>query len=1290
MIATISEFDPSLDDWDYYVDRFQNFATINGIDEGNYVTLLLSIIGRVGHRTITDLVMPSKPNDYTWDQLLPILADHWKPKTLKIVERVKFARIFQAEGENIADFANRLRSAAQRCEFGKFLDEALRDKLVSGLHPTYSPVQDALLTANHSFQEALAIAKCKETALQERIHIRNANPVEHVHQVQESNKFICLRCGSPDHRPSECKHQNTKCSKCQKVGHLARVCLKGRRLENPRRVHRIQATTLDTTEYDRSVIDLPYSRPFFCSVAINGVTIRGEIDSGAAVSILSYKDYSKIGGTLHQTTEELHSYTGNKIRLAGMLFTQVTTGKGPVKLKLFVAQEDLTTIFGRDWLAHLLDEWPPKVASVKTSKENILEEFGTLFDDTLGKINDFQAVLLIEDNSKPIFVRPRPVSFFKKGKIEEELDRLVTQGIIEPITYSEWAAPIVAPLKKNGNIRICADFSVTINPVLKAETYPIPRIEDLFATLSGGKTFTVLDIKDAYLQVEIAEECRNLLTINTHKGLFRYQRLPFGLTSAPAIWQKRMDTLLSGCKMTACYLDDIIVTGHTEEEHTRNLREVLQRLLGAGIRLGREKCNFYQGSVTYCGHTISKDGLKKTKQLVEAVLAAPVPKSPNEVRAFCGLAGYYRDFIPNLSSIQKPLMDLTLKDATWNWSSDQEKAFKAIKDIIVKDVTLVHFDPKQKITLSTDASGCGIGAILSHIMEDGAERPISFASRILKDAERNYSTIEKEALAVRWGVDKFKNYLEGRHFTIYTDHKPLITLLNPLKGIPTKTSPRIQKWTIYLQGFHFDIRYRPGSQNQHADALSRLPLPDTATSEEKNTCSYKGLHINTVRQLDVTSTTVQQATLEDPILQTLITYIIEETPVRLWVPELHAYKGSVGEYSIDQGCIFRGERMVIPSSLRRGILKILHRGHLGIVKTKSIARGVVWWPNIDSDIEKTVSECLHCGQIKPTAPPQRQIPHEPAKTPMERVHIDYAGPFHTRNYLIIVDAYSKWPEIYEVRDTSTLTTIRSLKDMFGRFGIPETIMSDNGPQFTALQFKKFCIEYGIKHKRSAPYHPQSNGLAERFVRTFKNVIGKVPVTDVDARIQEFLLWYRCAEHTTTKKSPSELMLGRIPRNSVTALVNREGKQTTYNHRGKFQKGEVIIFRNYSNPFVPWTRGTIQDALGKNMYRVRTAEGEEHRRHQDQIRRSHLTDDLNSNTNALSAFDDSIPIIQQDHASQEHEGNTRLEAENTSSDNTSDEVAGENPQPETETGAEQTLRRSTRIRRPPEPFWFWRC
>lgn len=457
--------------------------------------------------------------------------------------------------------------------------------------------------------------------------------------------------------------------------------------------------------------------------------------------------------------------------------------------------------------------------------------------------------------------------------------------------------------------------------------------------MSGGITFSVLDIKDAYLQIKINKKCRNLLTINTHKSLYQYKRLPFGLTSAPAIWQKFMDNILSKCKMTACYLDDIIITGRTEQEHTKNLLQVLQCLSKTGIKLNQDKCYFYKNSVNYCGHEISKDGLKKTNQLIEAVLEAPRPKSVTDVRAFCGLAGYYRDFIPNLSSIQKPLMDLTTKNKTWTWLEEHEKAFAQIKKLIAKDVTLTHFDLKKEIILSTDASACGLGAILSHVIQS-KEKPIAFASRVLKDAEKNYLTIEREALAVKWGVEKFKQYLEGRFFTVYTDHKPLLTLLNQKNGIPTKVSPRIQRWAIFLQGFNFKIIYKPGIHNQNADALSRLPYQSIIEEKTYDNC-YKSFQINLISSLNLNQNVIQEAMKNDKNLQTLYNSISQNLLVKNWPHEIKAYQPFANELLINNQCVYRGNRVIIPEPNKTQVLQMLHKSHLGMVKTKSLARDLI-------------------------------------------------------------------------------------------------------------------------------------------------------------------------------------------------------------------------------------------------------------------------------------------------------------------------------------------------------------
>ena len=433
---------------------------------------------------------------------------------------------------------------------------------------------------------------------------------------------------------------------------------------------------------------------------------------------------------------------------------------------------------------------------------------------------------------KPKFCKPRTVPFALKDKVEKELDRLESLKIISPVQHSKWAAPIVPVVKKNGMVRLCGDYKTTVNQAIQIESYPLPRVEDLFSDLSGGKFFTKLDMSNAYLQLPMQEQSKEYLTINTHKGLYRYNRLPFGVSSAPAIFQRTMETLLQGLSGVSVYIDDILVSGPTIKEHLQNLSQVLERLGKAGLRLNRAKCSFLQPRIEYLGHVIDAEGLHPTEDKIIAIREAPKPKSITELRSFLGIINYYSKFLPHLSTKLSPLYSLLCKQARWSWGPEQDSAFQAAKQALQEDSLLVHFDSSKDIVLACDASQYGLGAVLSHILENGEERPIAYVSRTLNSAEKKYSQLEKEGLAIVFGVTKFHNYLYGRHFQIESDHQPLSYLFNESRGIPQMASARVQRWALTLSAYHYTIKYKAGKKLGNADALSRLPHPVTVPEDK--------------------------------------------------------------------------------------------------------------------------------------------------------------------------------------------------------------------------------------------------------------------------------------------------------------------------------------------------------------------------------------------------------------------------------------------------------------------------
>ena len=363
--------------------------------------------------------------------------------------------------------------------------------------------------------------------------------------------------------------------------------------------------------------------------------------------------------------------------------------------------------------------------------QKVLDKYPEIFKNKLGTLKGTKAKIHIDPQAIPRFFKPSSIPYVLREIFEKELDRLLKEYIIEPITFFEWAAPIVLIVKDDGGIRICCDYKVTLNNLSKLESYPIPKVQDLFIALSGGKTFSKLDLSHAYPQLVLDEESRKFTTISTHKGLFHYKRLPFGFASAPAIFQQTMDSLLQGILHTCVYLDDILITGTTPDEHLHNLDLVLNQLQSAGLRLKSKNCSFMLPSVEYLGHVIDSVGLHPTQAKVKAIKEAPNPQIVAELCSFLGLINYYGKFLPNLSATLAPLYKLLKQSTHWWWKELQITAFQKAKDVLQSSSLLVHYDSTKPLRPACDASPFGIGAVISHRFEDGSEQPIGFASRTL-------------------------------------------------------------------------------------------------------------------------------------------------------------------------------------------------------------------------------------------------------------------------------------------------------------------------------------------------------------------------------------------------------------------------------------------------------------------------------------------------------------------------------------------------------------------------------
>ncbi|UYV72153.1 hypothetical protein LAZ67_9001970 [Cordylochernes scorpioides] len=794
--------------------------------------------------------------------------------------------------------------------------------------------------------------------------------------------------------------------------------------------------------------------------------------------------------------------------------------------------------------------------SPKEQKElkQVLERYGDLFSSRLGRTNLAKHRIDTED-AKPIKHKPYRVSAKERDIIKEQIDEMLTEGIIRP-SSSPWSFPVILVKKRDGKYRFCVDYR-KLNNVTVKDVYPIPRIDEVMDTLQGSTHFSAIDLRSGYWQVEVEERDKEKTAFTTAHGLYEFNVMPFGLCNAPATFERNMENMLGNLRwqICLCYLDDVIIYSPDFPTHLKRLEAVFRCFRESNLRLNDKKCRFAFEELEILGYITSKHGIKPAEHNIKAVRNFPRPKKVKEVQSFLGMCSYYRKFIKDFSKIADPLTNLIKKSVSFTWTERQEKAFQTLKTALLSPPILGHFNPNAPTYVHTDASNIGIGATLVQDI-GGEEKVISYLSRTLSKAEQNYSTTEKECLAVVWSMSKLRPYLYGRHFKIVTDHHALCWLKN-LKD-PTG---RLARWALKIQEYDFDIIHKSGKKHLDADGLSRGPLPETDWDED-----FERLFLNQITDE------------EDKFIESV-------------KKNLNGSRRSIAQnFKEEDGCLFkknpnpegRAWLLVVPENKKREIMKEYHNhmsnGHLGVARTMYRIKSKYFWPSMLKDVSEFVKTCHLCQSRKGSnqLPSGLLQPIPPANFPFERIGIDFVGPLpSTKNrkkwIIVLSDYYTRYAETRAVSEATVKEVSKFLvEDIFLRHGAPQYLISDRGSQFTSNLMKEVMKTCKIKHCFTTSYHPQTNGLTERLNRTLINMLSMYVNTD-QKNWDEILPFITHAYNTTIQEttgySPFFLMFGREPtsllddRNISVDIDKDDYDEYIKHHLDKINRTRKLVINN---------------------------------------------------------------------------------------------------------------------------------
>lgn len=1146
-------------------------------------------------------------------------AEYFAPSGNEIYETFKFNNVKQMEGESIDEFVTRVKTQASKCNFGDCCkSRTIRDRTIHGI---ISPQmrEELLKKSRLTLEEAIAICKACEKAAEHSKEMSGAGAGALESQVNAmKNEFSktpggpksnCTKCGYV-HEYRNCPAYKKKCMKCKNYGHFASMCKKSAgassKSKSRGKIKKIDKEDVDESESDSgSEISIHTLRinvinkqgkdiddPWKCQMKVNHKNIVVNIDTGAQCNVISTKALSKLPKKDIEISrvKRLITYDGGKIKVIGRVLLECVIRKKVIHLWFQVIEGNRSCVI--DGKSAIKAGLIKKVHKVGKVNEEVFQGLGCL--------SDYVYDVDIVENPEYVIHPARIVPYKIAKEVKAELQEMVKMGVIKPCREATDAVSPIVVVKRKGKLRICPDYT-DVNKNVKRQHFPLTGIDDIAARIAGSKYFTVLDCKKGFWQIRLSERTSKLCTFATPWGRFSPLRFQFGLKPGPEVYQCAMFNLFDGIDGVEVSMDDILIHAPSLEKLQELTEKVINILLKNGLRLNKSKCVFNKTSVMFLGHRLTSEGMKPDETKLEAIDLIQRPKDKKALQRFLGCVNYVGKFIKNLSSLTAQLRELVKNGVAWVWEITHENAFLALKEVLKTPPVLAFYDVNKPVTLSVDSSSYAFGAVL---LQDN--RPIAYATKALTSQQKDWPQINKEAGAIRFACRKFHNYIWGQKITVESDHKPLEAICTkPLSQAPI----RLRKILYEVKAYDITVKYVKGTEIPLADCLSRdcieLPSEDEEEEEEE-------LEVNLMTCLsDEAAVRYKLALSRDPVLIKVVKFVQKGWPSNIkQVPKcIRHFFTFRDELAFAEGLLFKGDRVVVPSEERANALKHIHAGHSGIQSSLRRARESVYWPKMSTEIHEMIERCKICERNQKSNNKEKILLKKIPELAFQIVASDLFE-FKGKQYVMLVDSFSGYYDFKMLKSTTSAAVIKFLKDKFSDFGIPVEFHSDGGPQYASREFKNFSKEWDFKHVISSPYFARSNGLAERYVQTAKNLLKKCTEDQQDVRMA--LLMQRNTPGVELR-TPAERLMSRKTRNPLSMTTNSlapkiaventetlsviRNKQKMYADRQakdlpQLLPGSRVRIQERDKL---WTSGTVVDQASDRSYQVELDDGRTMRR-----------------------------------------------------------------------------------------------